>query len=82
MAEDIAALNTDNIVASIDAGQLSPGTHEVELVLDLDDNLYHEPVRVQVTVSVEIADDPVPDEPDTGEEPVDEPTEEGDVPQQ
>lgn len=82
MAEDIAALNTDNIVASIDAGQLSPGTHEVELALDLDDNLYHEPVRVQVTVSEEIADDPVTDEPDTGEEPVDEPTEEEDLPQQ
>ena len=82
MAEDIAALNTDNIVASIDAGQLSPGTHELELVLDLDDNLYHEPVRVQVTVSEEIADNPVTDEPDTGEEPVDEPTEEGDLPQQ
>lgn len=74
IAEDIAALNTDSIVASIDAGQLTPGTHEVEVALDLDENLYHEPVRVTVTVTEETTDEPTTDEPDTNE-PGDEPTE-------
>ena len=75
---DMAALDTSSIVASIDAGQLTPGTHEVELVLDLDENIYHEPVTVSVTVS-EIPDD-TSDTPDTPEdpgtdEPVDDPSE-------
>ena len=75
---DMAALDTSSIVASIDAGQLTPGTHEVELVLDLDENIYHEPVTVSVTVS-EIPDD-TPDTPDQPEdpgtdEPVDDPSE-------
>ena len=74
IAEDIAALDTDSIVASIDAGQLTPGTHEVEVALDLDENLYHEPVRVTVTVTEETTDEPTTDEPDTNE-PGDEPTE-------
>ena len=72
IAEDIAALDTDSIVASIDAGQLTPGTHEVELALDLDENLYHEPVMVTVTVTDETTDEPTPvergtDEPAEGE---------------
>ena len=67
IAEDIAALDTDSIVASIDAGQLTPGTHEVELALDLDENLYHEPVMVTVTVTEETTDEPTPDEPGTDE---------------
>jgi hypothetical protein len=49
--EDIEALDTSSIVASIDAGQLSLGTHEVELALNLNDNIYHEPVTVIVTLS-------------------------------
>lgn len=75
MEEDIAALDTDNIVASIDAGQLTPGTHEVELVLDLDENIYHERVMVTVTVTEETADEPTEDEP-VVDEPADEPTDE------
>ena len=67
IAEDIAALDRDGIVASIDAGQLTPGTHEVELALDLDENLYHEPVMVTVTVTEETTDEPTPDEPGTDE---------------
>lgn len=73
MEEDIAALDTNNIVASIDAGQLTPGTHEVELVLDLDENIYHERVMVTVTVTEETTGEPdEPDEP-TVDEPTDEP---------
>ena len=67
ITEDIAALNTDSIVASIDAGQLTPGTHEIELALDLDENLYHEPVQVTVIVAEDVADEPVTDEPGTEE---------------
>lgn len=74
MAEDIAALDTDSIVASIDAGQLTPGTHEVELVLDLDETIYHERVMVTVTVTEETADEPTDDEP-VVDEPADELTE-------
>lgn len=74
MAEDIAALDTDSIVASIDAGQLTPGTHEVELVLDLDETIYHERVMVTVTVTEETSDEPTDDEP-VVDEPADEPTE-------
>lgn len=74
MEEDIAALDTNNIVASIDAGQLTPGTHEVELALDLDENIYHERVMVTVTVMEEPTDEPdEPDEPGV-DEPADEPT--------
>lgn len=77
MEEDIAALDTDNIVASIDAGQLTPGTHEVELVLDLDENIYHERVMVTVTVTEETEDEPAGNEPDEPDEPVvDEPANE------
>ena len=75
--EDINALDTSAIVASIDAGQLTPGTHEVELVLDLDENIYHEPVSVAVTVSEEPqTDDNTPDDPNdnTTDEPADNPT--------
>ncbi len=54
--EDMAALDTSQITASIDAGQLTPGTHEVELGLELDDNIYHEPVTVEVTVTDKSSD--------------------------
>lgn len=74
IAEDIAALDTESIVASIDAGQLTTGTHEVEVALDLDENFYHEPVRVTVTVKEETTDESTTDETDTNE-PADEPTE-------
>lgn len=73
IAENIAALNTDRIVASIDAGQLTLGTHEIELALDLDENLYHEPVMVTVTVSEDVEEEPEPDEPVIDEPTVDEP---------
>lgn len=78
IADDIAALNSGSIVASIDAGQLTLGTHEIELALELDENLYHEPVVVTVTVSEETVDEPITDEPDI-DEPVDEPTEEEEI---
>ena len=74
ISEDIAALDTESIVASIDAGQLTPGTHEVEVALDLEENLYHEPVRVTVTVTEEMTDEPTTDEPGVNE-PGDKPTE-------
>jgi YbbR domain-containing protein len=65
---DINALDVGSIVASIDAGQLSPGTHEVELALELEDNIYHEPVTVIVTLSEKNepgeADEPEAQEPD------------------
>lgn len=86
IAEDIAALNTSDIVASIDAGQLTPGTHKIEVALDLPENLYHEPARTTVTVTEDIEDEDVTDEPpvDEPEEevPVEEPTEEEDSVQQ
>lgn len=82
MAEDIAALDTNDIVASIDAGQLMPGTHEVEVVLDLDDNLYHEPIRVNVTVTDETTDEPLPDDEPVTEEPDEEPIEDGETTEQ
>lgn len=67
--EDIAALDSASIVASIDASQLTLGTHEVEVVLELDEGIYYEPVTVSVTVSEEGADE-------TEDEPVDEPNDE------
>lgn len=75
MAEDVAALSASDIVASIDASQLAPGTHEVEVALDLGEGIFHEPVRVSVTVTAEedggdeptAPDDPA-EEPDEGEE--------------
>ena len=76
IADDIAMLDTNEIVASIDAGQLTPGTHEVELALDLDENLYHEPIWVTVTVTEETMDEPVTDDPDTEEPGTEEPGEE------
>lgn len=75
---DIAALDASSIVASIDAGQLTPGTHEVELVLDLDENIYHEPVTVSVTVSEDTADDTPEDPGNTDQQPTDEPTDPSD----
>ena len=80
IAEDIANLNTSDIVASIDAGQLTEGTHEIEVALDLNENFHHEPVRVTVTVSAEdeeeedVTEGPVTDETDT-DVPADEPAE-------
>ena len=63
IAADLLALDTNNIIARIDAGQLTPGTHEVEVALDLDENLYHEPVIVTVTVTEESAEEPGTEEP-------------------
>ena len=67
IAEDIAAFDSDRLVASIDAGQLTPGTHEVEVALDLDENLYHEPIWVTVTVTENAAEEPGATEPGTEE---------------
>lgn len=58
IADDLAALDTSKIVASIDAGQLTLGTHEVELALELDDGIHHEPVWVSVTMTEEGAQEP------------------------
>lgn len=62
LAEDLDALDTEQIRAVLDAGQLTPGTHEAELALELDEGLYNEPIRVSVTVSEE-SDEPEPDAP-------------------
>lgn len=82
VAEDLAALDADSIVASIDASSLTPGRHEVELALEMPDNLHYEPVRVTVTVTEDIVDEPDVEELGTNEpneeEPADEP-QEGDV---
>lgn len=76
MAEEIASLSASDIKASIDASQLAPGTHEVEVALDLGEGMFHDPVRVTVTVTEEddgtqepVVPDPDPtEEPDEGEE--------------
>lgn len=62
LAEDLEALDTDQIRAVLDAGQLTPGTHEAELALELGEGLYNEPIRVSVTVSEE-TDEPETDAP-------------------
>lgn len=77
VAEDLAVLDADSIVASIDASSLTPGRHEVELALEMPDNLHYEPVRVTVTVTEDTADEPDVEEPGADdpntEEPADEP---------
>ena len=68
--------SASDIKASIDASQLAPGTHEVEVALDLGEGMFHDPVRVTVTVTEEddgtqepVVPDPDPaEEPDEGEE--------------
>lgn len=65
--EDLEALDADSIVASIDAGSLTPGTHEVELALELPGDLHHEPVRVTVIVTEDTVDEPNADEPGADE---------------
>lgn len=77
VAEDLAVLDADSIVASIDASSLTLGRHEVELALEMPDNLHYEPVRVTVTVTEDTADEPDVEEPGADdpntEEPADEP---------
>ena len=74
MADDIAALNMSDVKASIDAGQLAPGTHEVEVALDFGEGIFHDPVKVSVTVTV-IDDAPAQPAPHTPAAPVEEPDE-------
>lgn len=74
MADDIAALNMADVKASIDAGQLAPGTHEVEVALDFGEGIFHDPVKVSVTVTV-IDEEGGEEEPEPPDEPVDEPDE-------
>ncbi len=67
LSEDIEALDPNGIRAVIDASGLTVGTHEVELVLELDEDLYNEPILVTVTVSEQTAEpdiDGTDDEPD------------------
>ncbi len=73
MADDIAALNMSDVKASIDAGQLAPGTHEVEVALDFGEGIFHDPVKVSVTVTV--IDEEGEEEPESPDEPVEEPDE-------
>lgn len=62
---DIDALEPSRITASIDAGQLTPGSHEIELALELPPGIQHEPIMVRVRVRDEDAPDTdVPDESD------------------
>ena len=63
IAADLLTVDANSIVARIDAGHLTPGTHEVEVALDLDENLYHEPVIVTVTVTEESEEEPGEQEP-------------------
>lgn len=74
MADDIAALNAADVKASIDAGQLTPGTHEVEVALDLGEGIFHDPVKVSVTVTV-IEEEGGEEEPEPPDEPAEEPDE-------
>lgn len=75
LAEDLEALDTEQIRAVLDAGQLTPGTHEAELALELGEGLYNEPIRVSVTVSEE-SDEPETDAPaDTASDGTEEETE-------
>ncbi len=74
MADDIAALNMSDVKASIDAGQLAPGTHEVEVALDFGEGIFHDPVKVSVTVTV-IDEEGEEEEPESPDEPVEEPDE-------
>lgn len=69
LAEDIDSLDASQIRAVLDAGQLTLGTHEVELALELNENLYNEPILVTVTVTDDTAE---PDTDGTDEEPDDE----------
>lgn len=69
LAEDIDSLDASQIRAVLDAGQLTLGTHEVELALELSENLYNEPILVTVTVTDDTAE---PDTDGTDEEPDDE----------
>lgn len=74
MADDIAALNAADVKASIDAGQLTPGTYEVEVALDLGEGIFHDPVKVSVTVTV-IEEEGGEEEPEPPDEPAEEPDE-------
>lgn len=67
IAENIAVLNANDIVVSIDAGQLTPGTHQIEVALELEENLYHEPIYTTVTVTEETEEEPEPEQPTTEE---------------
>lgn len=78
VAEDLEALDADSITASIDAGSLTPGTHEVEIALELPGDLHHEPVRVTVIVTEDSAEEPDAEEPGTDESNGDELPEEPD----
>lgn len=51
LQDDLNKLNASELAASIDASQLSEGTHQVELSLKLDEDHYaYQPITVSVTV--------------------------------
>lgn len=64
LEEDITNLSNEELSASIDVTQLTVGTHEVELLLDLDETKYTcLPVKVTVTITdTSLPDVEVPEE--------------------
>ena len=58
LEEDIANLNSDTLSGSIDVTHLPIGIHEVELILDLDENKYS---YLPIKVTVYIKDASMPD---------------------
>lgn len=48
---NLEQLNNSNLSGTIDVTDLKPGTHEVQLILDLDENKYdYQPVKVKITI--------------------------------
>lgn len=55
---DVNRLENTNIPASLDVTGLGKGTHEVEIILDLDENQYtYDKVKVSITISEETGTD-------------------------
>ena len=58
LQDDLNKLNASDLAASIDASQLSEGTHQVELSLKLDEDHYaYQPITVSVTVKAKNTQD-------------------------
>ena len=58
LQDDLNKLNASELAASIDASQLSEGTHQVELSLKLDEDHYaYQPITVSVTVKAKNTQD-------------------------
>lgn len=61
---DIDQFDAAGIKASIDGSQLTPGTHEVDVALELQNGIDHTPVTVSVSVEEITADEPQEEEPE------------------